>query len=80
MKREEDRACDSCQRPLYKATGALRCQERRMVTACSNYCGPFREYHIPLKHGMRYADGLSREKGTKTVHGARLTAHGGKKC
>lgn len=58
------KACESCQRRLYKATGLLRCLDFRNIIACSAYCGPFREYHIPLRHGQRYAEGLSRERGT----------------
>jgi hypothetical protein len=62
-----ENACFSCQRKLYKAGGALRCLvfKSKSVTACSDYCGPFPELHIPLPWGKEYSESLSREKGSK---------------
>ena len=61
------KACDSCQRRLYKASGLLRCIDRHWVTACSDYCGPHKDLHVPLPWGSAYSDSLSREHGTKQL-------------
>lgn len=64
---ERRNACFSCQRKLYRAGGLLRCLffTKAAVHLCSDYCGPFPELHIPLPHGRPYAEGLTREKGSK---------------
>ena len=61
------KACNSCSRRLYKASGLLRCIERRNVSACSAYVGAFKDLHVSLPWGSEYSDSLSRERGTKQM-------------
>ncbi len=57
------RACDSCQRHLYKASGLLRCIDGRNISRCSRYVGSNRDLHIPLPWGAEYAESLTRDRG-----------------
>ncbi len=52
-------ACGTCERRLYKATGALRCHMKN-ATRCSHYIGPKPEMHVKLKYGPDYFTSLAR--------------------
>jgi len=56
-------ACKSCHRSLFKA-GSGRCLtwKKLQVMTCSEYAGPYQEYHVKLKHGKEYVQGIYRKK------------------
>lgn len=70
-------ACQSCERRLYKAGGALRCivwKIHTTITRCSEYIGPHPEMHFKLEHGPDYADTLAHSRSKKTVKPAKVPA------
>jgi hypothetical protein len=65
---EPDNCCKTCERKLYKASGALRCLEWKrfkIITRCTDYVGPHPECHFKTAWGRDYFDTLAQARSKK---------------